>query len=144
MLWPFRFGRHGDHRTLEMRNADPKGAGVRQRDGLPFGQSSSPSLSESEFEFELLFELEFELELLLEFELLLLFEFELELEFELLSEPHDVAACTPVSVSQESSSAFTGAARNEVAIKATVATLAKVFIGGFLLFKKQPSVTAQG
>jgi hypothetical protein len=130
----------------------PDGAGVRQRDVVQFGQSSSPSLSESEFEFEfeLLLELEFELELLLEFELLFELELELELEllfefeFELLSEPHDAAVCIPFSASQASSSALTGAARNEVAMKATVATLAKVFIGGFLLFKKQPSVTAQG
>ncbi|MFN5998656.1 MAG: hypothetical protein ACK47C_16305 [Paracoccaceae bacterium] len=93
-----------------------------------------------ELEFELLFEFEFELELLLE----LLLELELLFEFELLSDPQDASVCIPFSVSQASSSAATGAARKEVAMKATVATLAKVFIGGFLLFEKQPSVTAQG
>lgn len=130
-------------------------------------QSSSPSLSESElllefellfelefellleFEFELLFELEllleFELELLLEFELLFEFEFELlsEFEFELLCELHEKSVF-PDAVLQSLSSAITGAARNEVAMKATVAALAKVFIGGVLPCEKQPSVTAQG
>jgi hypothetical protein len=96
-------------------------------------------LLEFEFEFELL--LEFEFELLLEFELE--FEFESLFEFELLSDPQVAPVCTASSVSQ-SSSAVTGAARKDVAMKATVATLAKVFIGGFLLYEKQPSVTAQG
>lgn len=102
--------------------------------------------SELEFELELLFEFELELELLFELELELLFELELELlfEFELLSDPQDASVCIPFSVSQASPSAATGAARNEVAMKATVATLARVFIGGFLLCKRQPSVTAPG
>ena len=145
-------------------------AGVRQRAKCKRDQSSSPSesLSESllefelefelellfefELELELLFEFEFELELLLEFEfefeLLLefelLFEFEFEFELELLSEPQDASVCCPLLLLHPSSSAATGAARNEVAMKATVATLAKVFIGGVLLLQKQPSVTAQG
>ena len=97
-----------------------------------------------ELEFELLFELLFELELEFEFELELELEFELLFEFELLSDPQDPSACCPVLLLHPSSSAATGAARNEVAMKATVATLAKVFIGGVLPLQKQPSVTAQG
>jgi hypothetical protein len=118
-------------------------------------QSSSPS--ESLLEFELLLELEFELEfeLLFELELELLFEFEfefeleLELEFDLLSEFElellDDSVWLPFSSffqnPPSSSSASTGAAK-EVATKATVANLVMVFIGGVLLCKKQPSVTA--
>ncbi len=124
-------------------------------------QSSSPS--ESLLEFELLLELEFELEfeLLFELELELLFEFEfefefeleleLELEFELLSEFElellDDSVWLPFSSffqnPPSSSSASTGAAK-EVATKATVANLVMVFIGGVLLCKRQPSVTAPG
>jgi hypothetical protein len=77
------------------RNADPKGPRPTGRVWAQ-AQSSSPSLSE----LELLF------------------------AFELLSEPHDAADCIPFPVSQASSSAATRAVRNEVAIKATVATLA--------------------
>ena len=100
-------------------------------------------LFEFEFEFELELELEFELELLLLLLLLLLFELELLFEFELLSEPQS-SVCEPFRVPQLSSSAATGAARSEVAMKATVATLVKVFIGGVLPIEKQPSVTAKG
>jgi hypothetical protein len=82
------------------------------------------------FEFELLFELELLFEFELEFGLLSLFE--LLFEFELLSDPQDAALCAPFLLVQASSSATAGAARNEVAMNATVATLAKVFIGGVL------------
>jgi hypothetical protein len=95
---------------------------------------------ELEFEFELLFELELEFELLfeLEFELLL----ELELELELLSEPAQLSPATLQSLLQPSSSAMPGEASKDVAMNATVAALVIVFIGGSLLYKKQPSVTA--
>jgi hypothetical protein len=107
-----------------------------------------------EFELELLFEFEFEFEFELLLELLLLFEFELELELELLfelelllelellSEPAQLSPATLQSLLQPSSSAMTGEARNDVAMNATVAALVMVFIGGSLLYKKQPSVTA--
>jgi hypothetical protein len=126
-------------------------------------QSSSPSesllefelefelelLLEFELELELLFELELELELLLllllEFELLLELELLFEFEFELLLElPSSSISKIFLRKLWNPSSATAGAAANEVATKATVATLAKVFIGGVLPFQKQPSVTAQG
>jgi hypothetical protein len=145
-----------------MRNADPQGAGVRQGTRGQTAQSSSPS--ESLLELELLFELEFELLLELEFEfelellllLLLEFEFEFELLFELLSEFEllfefelldPCSWCPFISFFQKpprsSSSAMTGAA-NDVATKATVAILVRVFIGGVLPCEKQPSLTASG
>jgi hypothetical protein len=135
-------------------------------------QSSSPSESPSEsllelellfeLEFELLLELEFELEFEFELELLLLLEFEFELlsefellfEFKLLSEFEllfefelldPCSWCPFISFFQKpprsSSSAMAGAA-NDVATKATVAILVRVFIGGVLPCEKQPSVTA--
>jgi len=86
-------------------------------------------------EFELLSELELLLELLLEFELELLLEFELEFEFESL----DPSCVMPGTSSHDrtplSSSASAGAAK-EVATKATVANLVKVFIGGVLPVSK--------
>jgi hypothetical protein len=101
---------------------------------------------ELEFEFELLFELELEFELLFELEFELLFELEfellLELELELLSEPAQLSPATLQSLLQPSSSAMPGEARKDVAMNATVAALVIVFIGGSLLYKKQPSVTA--
>jgi hypothetical protein len=99
-----------------------------------------------EFELELLFELELEFELELPFELELEFEFafEFELLFELLSEPSQLSPATLQCWVQPSSSAASGEARNEVAMNATVAALVMIFIGGFLPFEKQPSVTAPG
>lgn len=105
------------------------------------------------FEFELLFDEEFELEFDDEFEfefdeeleLELLFELELEFEFEL---PSGLPPSCPWKIflrkRSKSSSAEAGGAANEVAMKATVATLARFFIGGVLPCEKQPSVTAQG
>jgi hypothetical protein len=127
----------------------------------PADQSSSPSSEELLLEFELLFELEllleFELELELEFELLfeleLLLLFELEFELELLLLFELLFEFDPLSSSfwkiffrkrSKPSSATAGAAAKVVAMNATVAALVMVFIGGFLLCKKQPSVTAQG
>jgi hypothetical protein len=146
-----------------MQNARRRPEGRRPPVVPRTDQSSSPSSSdELLFEFELLFELllelefelEFELELLFEFELLLLllleFEFELllllllELEFELLLElsPSSWPVKTFFRNRSNPSSATAGAAAKDVAMNATVAAFAIVFIGGFLPDKKQPSVTA--
>jgi hypothetical protein len=124
---------------------------------LILDQSSSPSSSEEfelelllEFELELLLEfelellLEFELELLLEFELELLLEFELLFELELLSEFELLLELEPVSEAaqlspkilqslvQPLSSAAAGKAKNDVAMKATLAAFVMVFMRCFL------------
>lgn len=102
-----------------------------------------------EFELELLLLLELELLLEFELELLLLFELELllELELELLFEFDPLSSSFwKIFLRKRSkpSSAAAGAAAKVVAMNATVAALVMVFIGGFLLCEKQPSVTAQG
>jgi hypothetical protein len=98
------------------KNADPT-TGARQDAKGATDQSSSPSSDPLEFEFGSLFEFD------------PLSSWFRKILFRKRSKP---------------SSATAGAAANVVAMHATVAALVMVVLGGFLLCKKQPSVTASG